>query len=83
MNKLMYGCTAFVWSQAECNYLEVKHNEMGRWLWDVVNVKNELIRGETVWSIFEEREAKAMVSWLLRIVFSENLMADLGRASLL
>ena len=83
VNKLMYGCGALVWSQTECNDLEVKQNEMGRWLWDVVNVKNELVRGETGWSTFEEREAKAMVSWLLRIVFSENRMADLGRACLL
>ena len=47
MNKFMYGCGALVWSHNECNYLEVKQNEMGRWLWDVVNVKNEFIRGET------------------------------------
>ena len=31
---------------------------MGRWLWDVGNVRNELIRGETGWRTFEEREAK-------------------------
>ena len=29
---------------------------MGRWLWDVGHVRNELIRGETGWSTFEERE---------------------------
>ena len=34
---------------------------MWRWLWDVGNVRNELIRGETGWNTFEEREAKAMV----------------------
>ena len=28
---------------------------MGRWLWDVGNVRNELIRGETGWSTFEGR----------------------------
>ena len=27
---------------------------MGRWLWDVGNVGNELIRRETGWSTFEE-----------------------------
>ena len=47
MNKLMYECGALVWSQTECTDLEVKQNEMGRWLWDVVNVKNERIREET------------------------------------
>ena len=39
-NKLMYGCGAVVWSQKECTDVEVKQNGMGRWLWDVVNVKN-------------------------------------------
>ena len=38
---------------------------MGRWLWDVGNVRNELISGETGWSTFEEREAKVMVKWML------------------
>ena len=32
VNKLMYGCGALVWSQAECNDLELKQDEMGRWL---------------------------------------------------
>ena len=45
---------------------------MGRWLWDVGNVINELIRGEAGWSTFEEREAKAMVKWMLRVVFEER-----------
>ena len=35
---------------------------MGRWLWDVANVRNELIRGETGWCRFEDRLAKAMVN---------------------
>ena len=52
----MYGCGALVWSQNECNYLNVKQHDMERWLWDVVNVKNELIRGENGWSYFNERE---------------------------
>ena len=42
------------------------------------NVKNELIRAG--WSSFEEREAKAMVSWLLRVVFGEHLMYAMGRS---
>ena len=36
VNNLIYGCGTLVWSQAECNNLEVKQNEIGRWLWDVV-----------------------------------------------
>ena len=31
---------------------------MEMWLCDVVNVKNELLRVETGWSSFEERETK-------------------------
>ena len=54
---------------------------MGRWLWDVGNVRNELIRGETGWSTFEEREA--MVKWMLRVVFEENLVSEISRACLI
>ena len=33
---------------------------MGQWrLWDAGNVSNELIRGETGWSSFEERERQS------------------------
>ena len=55
---------------------------MARWLWDVGNVRNELIRGETGWSPYKEREAKAMAKWMLRVVFEENLMSEIGRACL-
>ena len=48
---------------------------MGIWLCDVVNVKNELIRGGIRGRTFEEREANAMVSWLLWTVFSKNLLS--------
>ena len=48
----------------------------------MVNVNYELVGGETGWSTSEERKAKALTSWLLRIVFSENRMADLDRACL-
>ena len=80
VNKMMYGCGALAWNQHECDDLEVRQNGMGRWLWDV---GNELIRGETGWSTFEEREAKAMVKWMLRVVFEENLVSEIGRACLI
>ena len=47
------------------------------------NVRNELIRGETGWSTFEEREAKTMVKWMVRVVFEENLVSEIGRACLI
>ena len=49
------------WYQHECDDLEIRQNGMGWWLWDVGNVRNELIRGDTEWRAFEEREAKSMV----------------------
>ena len=83
VNRLMYGCGALVWYQHECDDLEIRQNGMGRWLWDVRNVRNELIRGETGWSTFEEREAKSMVKWMLKVVFEENLVSEIGRACLI
>lgn len=82
VNKLMYGCGALAWYQSECDDLEVMQNTMGRWLWKVSNIRNELVRGETGWSSFEERETKAMVSCLLRLVFKNNIVSEIGRACL-
>ena len=82
VNKRMYGCGALVWYQHECDDLEIRQNCLGRWLWDVGNVINELIRGETGWGTFEERGAKAMVTWMLKVLFEENLVSEIGRACL-
>ena len=60
-----------------------KYGRMDRWLWGVGNVRNELIRGETGWSSFEQREAKAMVKWMVRVVFEENLVSEIGRVCLI
>ena len=46
-------------------------------------MRNELIRGETGWSTFEEREANVIVEWMLRVVFEDNLMSEIGRAYLI
>ena len=53
-----------------------RKNGMGRWLWDVENVRKELIRGETCWSTLEEREEKVMVEMMLRLVFQDQ---DVGQ----
>ena len=58
VNKIMYRCGALTWYQHECDDLEVRQNGMGKWLWDVGNVRNELIRGQTGWSTFEETKVK-------------------------
>ena len=41
------------------------------------------MRGESGWSSFAEREVKCIVDWLLRIVYEENLVSDIGRACLM
>ena len=40
VNKIMYGCGALAWYWKECDDLEIRHNEMGRWLWNVENVRD-------------------------------------------
>ena len=77
VNKLMYGCAALAWYQKECDDLEIRQNGMGR-LWNVDNTRNKLIRGDTGWSTFDERQAKVMVEWMLRVVFEDNLMSEIG-----
>ena len=77
----MYRACALAWYQAECDDLEVLQNEMGRWIWGVrTNVRNELVRGETGFSTFQEREAKAMCDQLMRIVFDNSVISEIGRA---
>ena len=82
VSKLMFGCGALAWFQSECNALDVMQNEMGRWLWQLENVRNELIRGETGWSTFSEREAKAVSDWLLRMIFNRSVISEIGNACL-
>ena len=61
VSKLMYGSGALAWYQPECDDIVVIQNGFGRWLWEVGNVRNELVRGESGWSSFAEREEKCIV----------------------
>ena len=67
----------------ECDDLEVIYNGFGRRLWEVGKVRNELVRDESGWSSFAEREVKCSVDWLLRIVYGESLVSDIERACLM
>ena len=80
VSKLMYGCGALARYQRECDDLEVIQNEFCRWLWQVGKVRNELVRGESGWSSFAEREGKGLVDWLVRIVYEESLLSDIGKS---
>ena len=82
VSKVMYACGALAWYQRECDDLEVIQNGFGRWLWEVGKVWTELVKGESGWSSFVESEVKYIVDWLLRIVYEESLVSDIGRAFL-
>ena len=81
VSKLMYGCGAIAGELKEINNMDRMQNEIGRWLWaSGMNVSNALIRGETGWSTFKEREAKVKLDWALRVVFEEGPVSRIGRA---
>ena len=46
--------------ECECDDLEVIQNDFGRWLWEVGNVRNERVRGESGWSSFAKREGNVL-----------------------
>ena len=81
VSKLMYiyGCGALAWYQRECDDLEVIQNGFERWLCKLGNVRNELVRGESGWSSFAEREVKCILDWLFMIVYEESMVTDIGR----
>ena len=41
------------------------------------------MKGESGWSSFAETDMKSMVNWLLRIVYEESMISDIGRACLM
>ena len=53
-----------------------------RWVDGFGDVKNELVRGETGWSSFKEREAKVKIKWFVRLLFGENVVSEIGRVCL-
>ena len=61
VSKLMYGCGAQACYQCECDDLEVIQNGFGTWLWEVGKVRNEIVRGESGYSSYAEREEKWIV----------------------
>ena len=73
INKLMYERETLAWYQNKCDDLEIRQNGKG-----VENVRNELIRGETGWSTLEDRKAKVIVKWMLRVMFEDNFMSEIG-----
>jgi hypothetical protein len=84
VSRCMYGAGALVWSSAERRVLEKQQCEFGRWLWGVErSVRNGCIQGETGWSSFEEREARAKMAYVRKIYKGGSLVAEVGRGALL
>ena len=67
VRKLIYGCGALAWYQRECEDLKVIKNGFWQMAMGSRKCTNELMRGESGWSSFAERDMKGIVDWLLRI----------------
>ena len=81
VSKLMYGLGALAGELKQVNVMDKMQNEMGRWLWrSGRNVSNALVRGETGWSSFKEREAKVKLDWMRRVIFENGIVSRIGRA---
>ena len=74
---------ALAWYQREWYDLEVIQNGFCRWLWEVGNVLNEIVRGESEWSSFAERGVENMADLLLYDnLLREHMISDSGRLCL-
>ncbi|ELU04289.1 hypothetical protein CAPTEDRAFT_210961 [Capitella teleta] len=59
-------------------------NEYGRWMWRLERtVRNAAVHGESGWSSFWEREVKAKVAFVVRVLEEDGLVARVGRACLM
>jgi hypothetical protein len=66
---LMYGGAVNVWRQQDLCEMEKMQNEMGRLILQTKKwVPVPWIRGECGWSTFEQREAKAKLKYLVKLV---------------
>lgn len=84
VSKLMYAAGAVAWKRGERQKLEKRQRAFGRWMWGLQkSVRNGCIHGESGWSTFEEREYKAKLGYATRVVNGEDLVAEVGRASLM
>lgn len=81
--RLMYGGGALRWSAKEVAELERKQTEMMRYAWRVgKTVGPAVLRGETGYSSFEEREARAKLEMVTRVIEGRGLIGIVGSWSL-
>jgi len=73
VRQLMYGAAVLPWSQAYLEKLEKFQHSMGRFILKAgIFAPLPWISGECGWSTFGEREAKAKLKFLNRLVHMEN-----------
>jgi hypothetical protein len=83
--RLMYAAGAVNWKEVERQKLEKMQMAFGRWMWGFhKSVRNGIVHGESGWSSFEERESKAKLGYVNRVLKGgEDLVVGVGRASLM
>jgi hypothetical protein len=55
--------------------------DFGRWLWRVVrSVRNVVVKGETGWSSFGERDAKVRAVYINRVLEEGDIVSQVGKA---
>ncbi|ELU08790.1 hypothetical protein CAPTEDRAFT_193247, partial [Capitella teleta] len=75
---------ALVWNENVRKNVERMQNEYGRWMWRLERtVRNAAVQGESGWSSFWEREVKAKVAFVVRVLEEDGLVARVGRACLM
>ncbi|ELT94825.1 hypothetical protein CAPTEDRAFT_210721 [Capitella teleta] len=75
---------ALVWNENVRKNVERMQNEYGRWMWRLEKtVRNAAVHGESGRSSFWEREVKAKVAFVVRMLEEDGLVARVGRACLM
>ena len=84
VGRLMYGAGAVGWRREEKRRIEQLQKDFGRWLWRFGgSVRNLCIRGETGWSTFEEREMKAKLLFVDRVINGGGRVSEVARGVLM
>ncbi|ELU12139.1 hypothetical protein CAPTEDRAFT_202238, partial [Capitella teleta] len=84
VSRVMYASGALVWNENVRKNVERMQNEYGRWMWRLERtVRNAAVHGESGWSSFWEREVKAKVAFVVRVLEEDGLVARVGRACLM
>ncbi|ELU11715.1 hypothetical protein CAPTEDRAFT_223095 [Capitella teleta] len=83
VSRVMYASGALVWNENVRQNVERMQNEYGWWMWRLKRtVRNAVVHGESGWSSFWEREMKAKVAFVVRVLEEDGLVARVGESLL-